>query len=90
MAAKKKAAAKKAAAPKKPRTIKKDGGVYQLKKMVLAKPGITNEDIAGKLTAKGIKLSEASIATFRQDFVHSLRVLKEEGYDVPVPATPAT
>lgn len=86
MAAKKKTAAKKNAAPtngdaSKVRTISKTSELYRLKTMVIKNPAITND----QLKAKGVAMSDASIATFRQDFVHSLRVLKEEGFKVPVP-----
>jgi hypothetical protein len=83
------AKAKKAKAPRAKSTklrVLKKGGVYNLKLLVLKRPAITNEEIKSKLKDDGIKMSDASIATFRQDFVHSLRVLKEKGFDVPVPA----
>lgn len=90
MAAKKKGGTKKAkAAPKAngeraQRKLKTDGIVYAVKTLVLRKPSISLDDLITKLKADGFtKLSESTVATFRQDFVHSLRFLKAKGYDIP-------
>jgi len=77
-------AKKEANGPKAPRALKQ-GMVFALKGFVLKNPGITDEDLMAKLKGDGFKPAESSVATFRQDFVHSLRFLNLQGYKVPEP-----
>jgi hypothetical protein len=87
--------AKKAKAPKKAKAANgtgerkqrelKQGMVFALKGHVLKNPSITDEALMAKLKSDGFDPAESSVATFRQDFVHSLRFLNLNGYKVPQP-----
>jgi len=81
---KKAKAAKAPAAPKGPRALK-HGMVFALKGHVLKNPSINDADLMTKLKKDGFSPAESSVATFRQDFVHSLRFLALQGYKVPQP-----
>ena len=74
--------------PKEPKTpvvrvFKKDTLVYRLKAMVLQNPALTSDQIEAKLKDEGFKPGASTVSAFRQDFMHSLRVLKNNGYDIP-------
>ena len=68
--------------PAAPRVLKKDTLVYRLKEMVLRNPALTVDEISAALVKEGFKPGASTVGAFRQDFVHSLRVLKANGHDI--------
>ena len=72
------------AQPKALRAMKTDGIVYRVKMLTLATPSITDDELIAALKSEGFKNpSPSTVSAFRSDFVHSLRLLKTQGYDVP-------
>jgi len=69
-----KPAADKAAGPKKVSGIK-----VAIKMAIIKQPGISLEDLIGKLEKDGEKVSRYTTASIRSEFRHSLRVLNQAG-----------
>lgn len=55
----------------------KRGVVYRVKEIVLANERATPGQILETLKSEGLKASESTVAGVRQDFLHSLRFLRE-------------
>jgi len=72
---------KKAAAPKKDKPAKKKekSATLRIKELVFGKPDITSEQVAEKLKKEGFSASASTVASYRADFLHSMRYLKTEG-----------
>ena len=67
----------------------KRGAITALKKIMLKNPDIKMDKLETELKNKGFTPSRTTIDSFAADFRNSLRVLKEVGYDVPVPGAGA-
>lgn len=65
------------------RVFKKDTLVYRLKVMLLKNPALTSDELSAALVKEGFKPGASTVGAFRQDFLHSLRVLKNNGHDIP-------
>lgn len=76
-----KPAKKKKAAPKEkaPKAKKGKSATLRIKELVFGKPDITSEQVAEKLKKEGFAASASTVASYRADFLHSMRYLKTEG-----------
>jgi len=55
------------------------GAQTVIKRMLIKEPGLTVDDLCGRLEKQGYKTSRLAVSTMRSDFRHSLKILKEEG-----------
>ena len=65
--------------PTKSHPGRKVSACHTIKKLVVKKPSITVVELAEKLKASGLKVSDVTIATLRSDLRDTLRVLNEIG-----------
>lgn len=65
--------------PTKSHPGRKVSACHTIKKLVVKKPSITVAELAEKLKASGLKVSDVTIATLRSDLRDTLRVLNEVG-----------
>jgi hypothetical protein len=76
-AAKKKATAKPVKV--KAATGQPDGVKVRIKRLVIGDPNISLEDLMGRLTKSGDKMSRMTVSAVRSETRHTLRVLHEQG-----------
>ena len=63
----------------KPKAKKEKSSTMRIKELVFGDPELTTADVVAKLKKEGFAVSDSTVASYRADFLHSLRFLKTQG-----------
>jgi len=69
----------KKAKPEKAPKKKGKSATMRIKELVFGKPDITTEEVVAKLKKEGFSATQTTVASYRADFLHSMRYLKSAG-----------